>query len=597
MHRLSFGDIDFGMLDADNEVAQNRELLLAGYFDLNNAYGQILRGPKFAVLGYKGSGKSALAQHLTLQASRTEEFRVKTLELDELSFEDFSQVIQGDPDWMARYPKVWQLILLLQAVQALQEDDRLQLTVADAFRELKTSLLLAGLLPAGSISEAVQAFLNGSVENHPTATAHRVERMALFSTLVNQIKKVLTTVSSSRRHYIVIDGTDEIYTGESHLLEIIAGLLEAARSLNKPLADVGGGIKIVVLCRTDLYSRLPGSNQHKRRRDLGLELNWYEDAQDPNHSALAQLANTKARVADREIGNIFADYLPRYITRSGRRVQTLRTLLEHTRHTPRDFLQLLNNIGAVVSTAGSGTTSGLVNATRVNRGLSRYSKDYFAGEIQDEVWGHLQQAERDNIVPLLTAIGRQRFSPEEFMRVADASFSGLNATKVLQILFECSAVGNVRDVPGANGRRNRIVFKYRNPEAQLNLSEDLLVHSGWRVKLNILDSEPPNPGRGRPQSVTRTTATPTAPTKGPTPQSPPALSSGESRRHIDRSSARAPARNQPGTANDAPALMPKRAHDEVAPPSASRANRPDSKRRRAVRDQGPPRESRQGDHE
>jgi len=37
----------------------------------------------------------------------------------------------------------------------------------------------------------------------------------------------------------------------------------------------GVGAKIIILCRTDLFERLPGPNKNKIRQDSSYEIDWY----------------------------------------------------------------------------------------------------------------------------------------------------------------------------------------------------------------------------------------------------------------------------------------------------------------------------------
>jgi hypothetical protein len=487
--RVPFGDIHFGFRNAKWEAARARDLLLKGYFDLHGAYAQVFQGDRWLVLGYKGSGKSALSQHLRLRSGEDGSVVVRTLMLNELSFQEFASVIPEHLEWHSRYTKVWQLALWLQLVDMLREDRSSPTRIDPQVHSALAALESAGLLPAEDLPGAIRDYVHNTFDVPGLRSASLVSsgRMIALSKLVDQLTAVARRFVSRQRFVLVVDGTDEIFTGEPLMYEVLAALIEASSRLNDSFEDMQINAKIVILCRSDLFNRLPGANKNKVRGDCGVELNWFEEAKDVKNSALAALANLKARVTDDRIQSIFTDYLPRTIDHSGRQRQTYDLLLDHTRHTPRDLLQLLTYVGQAHKEKSPGPGAGLVGQDTVWKGIRRYSRNYFVGEIDDEVSGHLQVEERNAIVPILTTIGKERFLPDEFERVAERSFPGLNPTRLLEVLYDCSAIGHVREVENGYGKPfTRVLFKYRNPQSNLNLAEDLIVHVGWRTKLSIV---------------------------------------------------------------------------------------------------------------
>lgn len=502
--RLPFSELRFGLRDAWREAQRDRDLLLSGYFDLHGAHREVLGGHRWLVLGYKGSGKSALAQHMQLRAATDQALCVRTTRLTELSFAEFASVAPGELEWTSRFPKVWALVIWLQLLDMFRRDATSP-SRSDAVFQIPMAALESGrLLPVQDIAEAVRDYahhplvVSGFGAEHDTGPA--AGRMLALSRLVEQLARTAGAFRGGRRFVLIIDGDDDIFTGDPKLYEVVASLLEATSRINDELSGMPVRAKVVVLCRTDLFSKLPGSNKNKLLGDCGLELNWYEELRDPSRSPLAMLANLKARVADDEIGDIFGEYLPQRMSRGGRPPRrTVQLLLDHTRHTPRDLLSLLTCIGEVAKSRDTGRADWRVPAGTVGRGLSRYSRTYFAREIQDEVWGHLGVDERAAIVPILTAIGRPRFAPDEFANVSETSYPQLNPGHLLEVLYDCGAIGNVREVETGRGTVTRMTVKYRNLDSTLNLSEDVFVHSGWLTKLNILEDRP----GGDPRRPTR----------------------------------------------------------------------------------------------
>lgn len=65
-----FRKIDFGNTDAQTESLTNPNLLIDGYYDMENRVNRLLTTSSFLVLGYKGSGKTALSEHLYLMSQK-----------------------------------------------------------------------------------------------------------------------------------------------------------------------------------------------------------------------------------------------------------------------------------------------------------------------------------------------------------------------------------------------------------------------------------------------------------------------------------------------------------------------------------------------
>ena len=62
---------------------------------------------------------------------------------------------------------------------------------------------------------------------------------------------------------LFIDGLDEILTHSELQFPALAALISEASRLNDDLRAAYKPFKCVVLCRTDLFDRLPGANKNK----------------------------------------------------------------------------------------------------------------------------------------------------------------------------------------------------------------------------------------------------------------------------------------------------------------------------------------------
>ncbi|MFD1987019.1 P-loop ATPase, Sll1717 family [Mesorhizobium newzealandense] len=202
---------------------------------------------------------------------------------------------------------------------------------------------------------------------------------------------------------------------------------------------------------------------------------WYHDPNQPDKSLLVEAATLRAT---RSLGSgirLFDEFFPQKIESSDAR----KALLDMTRHTPRDFLQLLTHIQRF-------TTSSRPSLAEIKSGIRDYSIKYFLPEIQDELSGY---ASPDEISRMVTALGRVRkreFKMPELIGASSGSAKPLSSERIYEILealFQCSALGNVK----SGGSGNSIfTFKYRNRHSTFNESETIILHRGLWKALNLV---------------------------------------------------------------------------------------------------------------
>lgn len=226
-----------------------------------------------------------------------------------------------------------------------------------------------------------------------------------------------------------------------------------------------------MLCRTDIFHLLQGANKNKIRQDYSIDLDWNTNPKAPATSPLLAIANLRAEISLGCKMDVLGKFFPRRF--EGR--STKKLLLDMTRHTPRDFLQLMSYAGASCQAAAI-TTSELRNAVR------EYSAKYFLPEIQDELQGYATADEIRGVLDSIENISSREFSLKQLR--ASAVEIGWHVDepdllKVLRALYECSAIGNIRRA--SRGKRY-LSFKYRNRSSNFKKNERIILHRGmWRA--------------------------------------------------------------------------------------------------------------------
>lgn len=490
-----FRDIQFGYADAQTEGAEAPELLLDGFLDTEGLVDAALRNRQFIFLGYKGSGKTALAERAKLLAQGGERLYIKVANLDEFPYGDF-KAAAGTNEPQTRYPVTWSWLLLVSLFELFEQDAEGANSAAADYRVAAESLRRLGLIPTPELNFLVRTSAKNSFklklpkifgfDHHETSSSQDLQ----LPQAVNALKHAARTFQSESRHVLFLDGLDEVLGQRDLQFQALAALMSAATRLNNEFRAAKKPFKIVVLCRTDIYDRLPGANMNKIRQDHAEALNWYDDPANPDQTRLVRLINLRAGRSLKRNVDVFSEFLPRDV--NGR--ESRKEVLDQTRHTPRDLVQLFGYLQRFTRKRGSLTPK------VVRSGFRAYSIDYFLPEVRNELHGYLSASEIPKVEQLLTEVGSQHFRLVDLEAVqrVNSDLVALDVKAMAHVLFDCSVLGVVER------RNNGIVrtIRYRNPYSQLQLGKLMWIHPAACRALNIQPGSPSfDDGRRRRQST------------------------------------------------------------------------------------------------
>jgi Novel STAND NTPase 1/OST-HTH/LOTUS domain len=477
---LDFSAIRFGYSSASAESVRNPRLLLEGFYDPRGLSERLQSGPEFLVLGYKGSGKSAVGEHLLLLSDDRHDLFVDLIDLRDFPLESLRSMIGQNPSQQLLQGG-WTWLLLVRAFQSILSDEGALLGDSAEAHGLANRLRRAGLLPTRSVRalsmKSAELTLSGGLPG-----VFSVDGKATFETSVAVLdhasallRDLISDFQTPNRHLLIIDGVDELLTPDPASYTAMAALVGQVNELNNLFFRHGSALKIVMMCRSDLYERLPNLNKNKIRQDFTVHLRWY-DPSDPERNELERLILQRAQLSGYRGNDPLRDYLPRRISIEDRKVPTVQFLLAHTRHTPRDLVSVLTSIQRECEGPA-------VSYHAIRRGLAQYSVDYFLPELKDELHGYLDPQAIEDLFGLLGSIGKRVFTLREMSDLmARRKLINLDPLPALQILFECSALGQERST-SVSGRDHR--FRYEHPNLAVNPDAPFIIHRGaWRA-LNL----------------------------------------------------------------------------------------------------------------
>ena len=470
-------DVQFGFASADHEASHDPDLLLGGFVDPLRLVDEAKNTRKSLFLGYKGSGKSALGEHLLLLSKSDPRLFVRFINIADISFSTFSQICKGIIEPEARYPMVWSWVLLLFLLDSFSKDQGSNyMHDQELFLSIE-SLKEVGLLPQPELKSLVNLTADKSFSFKLTTIIGSIETTLKAATtpmdfpfMVDRLKLVSTRFESESKHLLIIDGFDELLRRGHLQYDALGCLIFEANRLNMELAAKGVPAKIILLCRTDLFERLPGPNKNKIRQNAAVHIDWFCPPEHAGQSHLLNLINHRAGLAFGEPTDVFGRYLPATLRSDG--TGDIRTqILENTRHVPRDIIMLFRNLQNY-----SGDR--VMTPSQISSGLAQYSRDYFIPEIQDELDGYIRGEQISFFMKLVGSIRRISVTLHDLDVQAKklGNPQDFDLVGILRVLFECSAIGNVEQ----GSTRNAVIttFKFRNRHASLNESRPIILHRG-----------------------------------------------------------------------------------------------------------------------
>ena len=471
---LDFRKINFGKTDGNEESRVWPELLKNGYLDIDSVVDQALNSRIFLFLGYKGSGKTALSEHIKLISSECVKTNIYSLK--DFPYKTFGKLVSGDIESETKYKLTWRWLLLILVLKELCNDEKAICGKQSELDKTIEILTQADIFPIMNISDLVRKSSTRSFKAEVMKisiehTSSNENANVSFEWMIDYVKSLILCFSEMSKYTIVIDGLDEILTSNEIQYKTIVALINEIRDINNLFCESSFPIKICVLCRIDIFERLPDPNKNKIRRDSSYSFDWYEEGAKSSESKLIAIANKRTQLIYSDVDDMFATFFPKYYRNNKKGIET--EMLEYTRHTPRDFLQLLISIQKKCK-------SNRIEVNDIDKGISDFSIEYFLPEIKDEMVGYIPYRDIDNVINALGALHSSKLTFSQFSTsIANYQLSdNITPIEIMKILYDCSAIGHQY----SNGI---FEFKYRNRNSTFNPGEDIVIHKGLRKALNL----------------------------------------------------------------------------------------------------------------
>ena len=227
---MDFRKINFGLSDAQSERMDYPNLLKDGYLNISQVIETVNNPRYFLFLGYKGSGKSSLSEHLKLCEN---DYIVEQQPLTNFPFKFFDKVINSE-DRTIKYKIIWRWLLCAYVLSSLCKDLK---QINEDTRQAIVIFTQLGLFPVINISSllkkssttTISATIKSLGISHSVSTEYAEADMEL---LTNYVKNIIITFTETTPFLIIIDELDDILAPHGRQFENIAALINEVKELN-----------------------------------------------------------------------------------------------------------------------------------------------------------------------------------------------------------------------------------------------------------------------------------------------------------------------------------------------------------------------------
>jgi Cdc6-like AAA superfamily ATPase len=455
------------------------------YFYHTRVVERLLHGKRSYVVGRKGTGKTAISEHLV--AIEKPEYFSQKLTFKNFPFNVLYELTDAGYTEPNQYITLWKYLIYSTIGQMLSKNPNVDFES----REVLSSLFnqdITNALP-GAVSQwtgftfDIKVLGTGlgvgtekdSIDNADPNIGNRVEIL----------EKYIEGKLGSDSYVILFDELDEDYKDiidpgkYKKYTDLLTSLFKAVQDIRARFSK--HKVYPIVFLRDDIYDILQDPDKTKWT-DFKYELEWTRASLQKLLAFRLSVADAASKSTDRPFnevwGAIFEGGVIKYGHKDTRSMSVYDYITQNTQNRPRDYIRYLQIC------AESALEKGFDKVTpKIVKSEAKAFSNYLKSEMEDEIHGAIPEIKL--IFNLFTKLRKQNFAIDEFKELYEAEVSEGNIPKrgyqfILEMLFMFSVIGNV------TRQKNHFVFRYQNKEARLNMKENICVHRGLFKALQIL---------------------------------------------------------------------------------------------------------------
>lgn len=452
------------------------------YFYHLSEVDSILQGKKNYLIGRKGTGKTAISEHIAKMGDGSNGVYTEKLSFKNFPFNELYGLNNTKYTPPNQYITLWKYLIYSFVCRMMLKNPNINSDVQASLSRSYTVDPIVGLpriVEKWTSNEFVVSEI-GKDSNNNSPSISWIQR-------VNILEDIIINNLDESSYHVIFDELDEDYRDIKNKNDAIpynnlmTSLFKSVQDIRNTFKQLNKKIIPIIFLRDDIYSIIKDPDKNKWS-DLKIEIDWDEE----KIKKLLAFRISKAIDKNNEIltfgtaWNRIFENAPVYMgNKQTRPMNRFEFITRSTHIRPRDYVKYLQSCASVALEANRKLiTPDMIK--RVDKDFSNYLKD----EIEDEIQAVLPEIE--TIFQIISQTGKPQFRVEEFKRVYDSYLTNgtikeRDVNFVLQNLYDFSVIGNQPRNP-----KIQPVFRYKNRAARLNLSEVIAVHRGLFKSLQIL---------------------------------------------------------------------------------------------------------------
>lgn len=464
------------------EAGEDQDL----YFLQTNDYNLISSGEKSIVIGRKGTGKTAICEHIhNLKDNK----RFSSLHsLKSFPFNELYTLKDENYSFTNQYITIWKYVIL-SAICRMMVDNR-----AIDYMERKNLSKIFDFSLEDAFAKRFKKITDRSFEFKIVGTGitagsavENENNTARFSRRVEFLEEYIARHIDDSDYFILFDSLDEDYNNiltiadhNKQYFELIKGLIKASQEIKIKFKRLNKNVFSTVFLRDDIYD-LVKDNDKAKWIDSAVDLRWNKkDLQELFAYRISKAFDPKAEALDfsEAWALLFKEQRTRYGRRQSKSIDTFDYLAKCTYQRPRDMISYIRACTKISIERAENKVS---NATIKEAEILH--SDFILQELVSEI--HSIVPEIQDIFDMFSQIRKQIMHRREFndnyrelQKNLVGSKANLTETKLLEVLYHFSVIGN-------QTRGGHLIFKYLKPRIRFNRNERIAIHRSLYKSLQL----------------------------------------------------------------------------------------------------------------
>lgn len=455
------------------------------YFYHTRIVNRILSGKKLYVVGRKGTGKTAISEHLDSKVE--DQYFSQKLTFKNFPFNSLYELQDKGFTKPNQYITFWKYLVYSTICKLMSKNPSVGLETREKLQKIFSDDIESALPNAierwTSLKFDIKILGTGigfgtdkknDIQGDGSNWIDRVEVLEHF----------LKGEVGADKYLIMFDELDEDYKDiiepekYKQYTELLTSLFKAVQDIRARFST--RKVYPVIFIRDDIYEILQDPDKTKWL-DYKADLEWDENS--IKNMLAFRLSRAVSKKGDiQEFGKIWQDlFLPGAVRYGDQKRKSMSPFDYITRSSflrPRDYIRFLQVCAEMTLEKGSS----VIAPATLSEADTIYS-NYLRSELEDEMHGLIPDIHR--ILDIFTVLRKQTLRIDEFVTAFNAAIeNGIIKTKdsqfVLNMLFHFSIIGNQPK------QVTHQVFRYKKKEARLNMSENIILHRGLFRSLQIL---------------------------------------------------------------------------------------------------------------